>query len=554
MSPTPDLSPARVLIRAAAQHPRRPSLIWAESGLTWDLSTSAKRVRQAAAALAARGVGVGERVVVCGPNSPWHFVVHVAGSWNHSVTVPLSPRLPAGQLLELLEDCAPALVITTDEVRALLSSAQRPPVEPLVEHAAAPAAQTSRAWGGMSLPCPVLTFDEFAEEVAAAAPVEGLPPACSEELAAIVYTSGSSGTPRGVELTHANLWWGSASFRDGFEYCPGTDVVGVCAPLSHIGGFNGTTLDAFSHGGTLVVFPGFDPDLVLRSIERYHISQMFLVPIMCHLLVEAQARVGADLSSYRNPLIGGDAMSADLEAKLRGIGLAPIHVWGMTETAGAGTMLAADVFAEHPGAIGRPFPYLDLRLVDADGREITAPDVIGEIEVSGPGVSDAYYRRPGDTEASRDGDWLRTGDLGTLDAQGFVHIVGRASRMIHTAAEMVPPRRVEEALRRLDSVADALVVGVDDERWGQIVGALLVPAAGITADMSGSGAGMSGGAALPDDPVMPDARALREALAGELAPWEQVRCVRWVDALPVTSTGKPDPTRARELLEDARKE
>lgn len=547
MSPTPDLSPARVLLRAAAQHPRRPSLIWAESGLTWDVATSAERVRQAAAALAARGVGVGERVVVCGPNSPWHFVVHVAGSWNHSVTVPLSPRLPAGQLLELLEDCAPALVITTDEVRALLSSAQRPPVDPLVEHAAAPAAQTSRAWGGMSLPCPVLTFDEFADEVAAATPVEGLPPACSEELAAVVYTSGSSGTPRGVELTHANLWWGSASFRDGFEYCPGTDVVAVCAPLSHIGGFNGTTLDAFSHGGTLVVFPGFDPELVLRSIERYRISQMFLVPIMCHLLVEAQARVDADLSSYRNPLIGGDAMSADLEAKLRGIGLAPIHVWGMTETAGAGTMLAADVFAEHPGAIGRPFPYLDLRLVDADGREIITPDVIGEIEVSGPGVSDAYYRRPSDTEASRDGDWLRTGDLGTLDAQGFVHIVGRASRMIHTAAEMVPPRRVEEALRRLNSVADALVVGVDDERWGQIVGALLVPAVGAAALTDGAALP---GAAAEHPAALPNARALREALAGELAPWEQVRCVRWVDALPVTSTGKPDPTRARELLQD----
>lgn len=548
MSPTPDLSPARVLLRAALQHPRRPSLIWAESGMTWDVATSAERVRQAAAVLGACGVSAGERVVVCGPNSPWHFVVHVASSWNHSVTVPLSPRLPAGQLLELLEDCTPALVITTDEVRTLLSSAQRPPVEPLLEHAATPASPTSSGWGGPSLPCPVLTFDEFADEVAAATPVEGLPPACGEELAAIVYTSGSSGTPRGVELTHANLWWGSASFRDGFEYNPGTDVVGVCAPLSHIGGFNGTTLDAFSHGGTLVVFPGFDPELVLASIERYRVSQMFLVPIMCHLLVDAQARVGANLSSYRNPLIGGDAMSVDLEAKLRGIGLAPIHVWGMTETAGAGTMLAADVFAEHPGAIGQPFPYLDLRLVDADGRAITAPNVIGEIEVSGPGVSDAYYRRPGDTEAARNGDWLRTGDLGTLDAQGFVHIVGRASRMIHTAAEMVPPRRVEEALCRLDSVADALVVGVDDERWGQIVGALLVPAAGITADMSASGAGMSDGAALSD------ARALREALAGELAPWEQVRCVRWVDALPVTSTGKPDPTRARELLEDARKE
>lgn len=523
---TPDYSPARTLIRAALQHPQRTSLVWGFEGDEWSLQRSAQAVRRLARLLLDKATP-GDRIAIIGPNSPWHFLVHVAGSWAGTVTVPLSPRLPVAQLVDLLADCSPRIVVTTDELRETLS--------PRLDQAQP------------ETPQPVVwTFEELAAREASASAITENPPARADELAAVVYTSGSSGIPRGVELTHSQMWWGSMSFRDGFEYCPGTDVIGVCAPLSHIGGFNGTTLDAFAHGGTVVVLPGFEPVSVLRAVEKYHITQMFLVPVMCHLLVDAQANVQADLSSYRNPLIGGDSMGADLEERLRSIGLSPIHVWGMTETSGAGAMLSADVFGDHAGAIGLPFPYVDLRLVSDSGRVLEPGrdiDVLGEIQVRGPGVSAAYFNRPQDTRESRVDGWLRTGDLGSYDREGFVHMVGRATRMIHTAGEMVAPRRVEEAVRALPFVADVMVVGVPDERWGQIVGAVAVPVSADDADGQ-EAAGDARPRAFSDEEL----RVIREACQAVLAPWETVRVGAWVDALPLTSTGKPDPGVAQDLL------
>lgn len=541
-SVAPDYSPARTLLHAGLQHPSRTSLVWGFEGEKWTVSRSVQAVRRLAGMLADM-TAPGDRVAVIGPNSPWHFVVHVAGAWAGTVTVPLSPRLPVAQLVDLLQDCSPRLVVTTDELAQLLRSTlgelELRQVVPGHEYSGE--AELGEA-NPVTFHPQIWTFAELAAREASAAELPGLPPTRGEELAAIVYTSGSSGKPRGVELTHAQLWWGSMSFRDGFEYNPGVDVVGVCAPLSHIGGFNGTTLDAFAHGGTVVVLGAFEPVSVLQAIEKYRISQMFLVPVMCHLLADAQRNVQADVSSYRNPLIGGDAMGSDLEQRLRGMGLAPIHVWGMTETAGAGAMLSADVYAQHAGAIGLPFPYVDMRLLDADGRVLNPSDdagVLGEIQVRGPGVSLAYYRRAEDTRRSRVDGWLKTGDLGSYDAQGFVHMVGRASRMIHTAGEMVAPTVVEQALRRVPGIADALVVGVPDKRWGQIVGALLVPAALETNVTSLEGSTLLNTQELQD---------LRRECEHFLAPWEFVRQAMWVDSLPLTSTGKPNPIVAQKVL------
>lgn len=508
---TPDYSPARVLLRAADQHPDRLSLVWGFEATQWTVRDSALAVRRLATLLGTV-VSARQRIAIIGANSPWHFLVHTAAAWHHAVTVPLSPRLPLSQLSELLSDCQPTCVITDDSLDRSLQQI-------------------------LNDDCTLWTFDDLNTLSSAVLPIEGPPPACSDELAAIVYTSGSSGTPRGVELSHEQLWWGSASFRDGFEYCPATDVIGVCAPLSHIGGFNGTTLDAFTHGGTLVVIAHFDAQTVLRCIEKYRISQMFLVPVMCHLLADAQQVLQADVSSYRNPLIGGDSMGIEVEQRLRDMGLAPIHVWGMTETAGAGAMLSPEMYAHHPGAIGKPFPYVNLRLVAQDGSLITQAGVMGEIQVSGPGVCQRYYNRPEDTLASFDDDWLRTGDLATYDNDGFVHMVGRASRMIHTAGEMVPPRRVEDALRSLPLVSDALVVGVPNKRWGHTVAALLVPTQSTRQQAS-----------TPCVVTPAELHDIRNATKESLAPWEMLRGALWVDSLPTTSTGKPDPSAAHDML------
>ncbi len=484
----PDYSPARALLRAAEQHPSRASLVDGATDRVWSVAESADAVARLAGALRGRGLGASSRIAVIAQNSPWHFLIHVAASWIRAATVPMSPRAPAPRLREMLEAAAVDLVVVDEAGAAALA-------------------------GGAGVP--VVAVSDI-EEWSRLAPAPAGPPLpCAQEEAAVVFTSGSTGLPRPVRLSHAALWWASACFRDGFEYSPGSHVVGVCAPLSHIGGFNGTTLDTFSHGGTLVVVgPSFDPVRTLECVQRHRIAMMFVVPTMARALLEANESVGADLSSWVRPLVGGDALTPALAERMRRAGLAPIHVWGMTETGGAGAMAAPDSHAP-AGSIGRPFPYVDLRIVGAHGAA-AGPGALGTIEVRGPGVVTGQ-------------EWLSTGDLGFVDADGWVHLVGRAHRMINTGGELVAPPRVEAALMELEEVREALVVGVPDETWGEVVGAVLVPSPGA-------------------DAASLSPASLAAALGGALAPWERVRRVRPVDALPLTATGKPSPAAARELL------
>ena len=490
----PDYSPARALLAAARRHPERLSLVDAVTGLEWSVREAADTVARLARAFAEAGIGEGTRIGVVGANSPWHYIAFVAASWLRAVTVPLSPRMPASALASM---CAQANVswVFHDEASSLTALALA-------------SAGVHRA-----------SFGDLAAWVARATPMNAAPARCGTELAAILFTSGSTGTPRPVELTHEVMWWGSTNFREGFDYAPTSSVVGVCAPASHIGGFNGTSMDVWTHGGTLVTlgFPGsFDARGVLDAIARYGITMMFAVPAIVRALLDEHEHGGGDLSSWVRPLIGGDAMTADLAEAMRRVGLSPIHVWGMTETSGAGTVATPQSGAP-AGSLGVPFPYVDLIVMASPEREAGVGEM-GEIWVRGPGVVSGE-------------EWLRTGDLATRDAGGWLHMVGRAHRMINTAGELVAPPSVERALRSLDTVSDALVVGLPDERWGQIVAALIVPSPKGRAQASSM-----------------SADALSEALREALAPWEKVRRIVVVDELPMTATGKPDPLVAAELF------
>ena len=490
----PDYSPARALLAAARRHPERLSLVDAVTGQDWNVREAADTVARLARAFAEEGIGEGTRIGVVGANSPWHYIVHVAASWLRAVTVPLSPRMPASALASMCEQADVSWVFH--------------------DEASSPTALALASAGARRA-----SFGDLAAWVDRAAPMSTAPARCGTELAAILFTSGSTGTPRPVELTHEVMWWGSTNFREGFDYAPTSSVVGVCAPASHIGGFNGTSMDVWTHGGTLVTlgFPGsFDARGVLDAIARYGITMMFAVPAIVRALLDEHERGGGDLSSWVRPLIGGDAMTADLAEAMRRVGLSPIHVWGMTETSGAGTVATPQSGAP-AGSLGVPFPYVDLVVMASPEREAGVGEM-GEIWVRGPGVVSGE-------------EWLCTGDLATRDAGGWLHMVGRAHRMINTAGELVAPPSVERALRSLDTVSDALVVGLPDERWGQIVAALIVP----------SPKGWAQASSMSAD-------ALSEALSEALAPWEKVRRIVVVDELPTTATGKPDPLAAAELF------
>lgn len=533
-------SPLATLQRAAAQHPTRPNLIAADSGRTWSVLESLQTVFRLVKSLSpssqaplstAPAPAAGPRWVVVGQNSAWHFLLHAAAAQLGAVTVPLSPRLPQERLALLFADCQPQWVFSDGQVD-LTGLVSAPPrvagggrEEGDGEHPTKPwhlsFAQLEERLQTVAVP----TSEQVSSEQWPALNRQ-------EELAAIVYTSGSTGLPRGVRLTHRSLWWGSQNFRSGFEYNPGLDTVGLCAPISHIGGFNGTSLDTFSHGGTLVIFPKFDPPAILRACREYRIAQMFLVPAMAHSLLDAARGSEESLASLRNPLIGGDVMDEALYERFRQAGLRPIHVWGMTETSASGLMRSPEAPCP-PHSLGVPFPYNEARLVDASGQVVHGPGS-GQLQVRGPSIAPGYWvgaaqdRADGDLAAGQIGPWLETGDLASRDEQGFYYFQGRQAHIIRTGGEQASPLAIERALRAQPEVATALAVGLPDPKWGQVVGVLLVGRHGNL-----------------------DAATTAELfarVAPDLAPWEKPRRGVWVAALPLSVNGKPDREQARQIL------
>lgn len=347
-----------------------------------------------------------------------------------------------------------------------------------------------------------------------------------EGVGVIVLTSGSTGEPKLVPLTYENLWWGSRNFREGFEYSH-LDVELVVAPLTHIGGFNGTTADLFSHGGTVVVVREFQPAVVLRELERRHVAIMFGVPTMYAALMREPYFASADLHAFRLPLIGGAAAPAQLLRELDAAGLHVLNVWGMTETSASGCYLPAELLADHAGAIGRPFAYIQARIVDPEtGRDASGSQPRGELWLRGPSVVNRYWHDRQEHTADRS-PWLHTGDMVRLDSEGYLWVIGRLHELINTGGEKVAPNEVMQVIAQYPGVSDVAVVGVPDPVWGEAVAAALILAPGATP---------------------PNLAQLRTFAASSLADFKLPRRVEIVERFPLNANGKLDREALVQLL------
>ena len=492
-----DFSPLRFLRRAALRHPARTSMIWVrnqqplETAERWTVAETLSRCVALSELLKRDGVTAGDRIAVVGRNSPWHLAAWVAGAAFPAAIIPLSEVLPDRDLSYILAQSSPKVVLCADEMTQRLQSIY-------------PSA-TVRTWSQLAV---LRSTAENLDAAATAIEVNrslGTIPACDEQAGAIIYTSGTASKPKGCVLSYANLWWGCANFREAFEYSPNC-VEGVCAPLSHIGGFNGTTTDLFSNGGTVVIFERFEPRVVLQAIAQFKIEMMFAVPTMFRLLAEAAASCEADTSSFTRALVGGAAWDTELAARLIALGWGPINIWGMTEQSASGACLTTDMISGRESAVGLPFPHLDVRVHDA------------ELECRGPSVTSGYFLAPelNATAFTPDG-WFRTGDLGFIDDSGFLHLQGRREDTINTGGEKVLAARVSAVLCEHPRVRQAAVIGIPDSKWGHVVAAVIVAA----------------GAA-------PTLDELQEYAQPQLAKFEVPRLLAVVDALPLNAHGKPD--------------
>ncbi|MBI5161238.1 MAG: AMP-binding protein [Micrococcales bacterium] len=352
----------------------------------------------------------------------------------------------------------------------------------------------------------------------------------ADDIAVIQYTSGTTGAPKGAVLTHRNLVANAAQAR---AWVPdverGTSVVYAVLPLFHAYGLTLCLTFAMSMGSRLVLFPRFDPDLVLPVMKRRPATFLPAVPPIYERLTLAAKEKKVSLEGIRISISGAMALSQKVVKPWEELtGGYLVEGYGLSECS---PVIAANPVAESRqiGSIGLPLPNTEVRIVDPDDPASDRPDgEPGELLVRGPQVFQGYYRKPEQTAEVFHEDWFRTGDIVTLDGRGFLRIVDRQKELIITGGFNVSPTEVEDALRTLPDVADAAVVGQPDERDGEHVVAVVVPKPGAS----------------------PDPDAIRAAMREQLAAYKVPKRVVFRDELPKSLIGKVLRKKVRESLGD----
>lgn len=348
-------------------------------------------------------------------------------------------------------------------------------------------------------------------------------PVSLDDVCIIMYTSGTTGRPKGAMLTHGNLTWNA------FNVLVDQDVIAdevalVSAPLFHTAGLNMMTLPVLLKGGTCVVVEAFDAAGSFDLIARHRITFMFGVPAMFDQMARQPGWADADLSSLRMLSCGGSPVPAPLIEAYQARGLTFLQGYGMTEASPGVLFLDAGHAVSKAGSAGVPHFFSDVRVVRPDLTAVGTGEP-GEILVRGPHVMPGYWGLPDETAAVLADGWFRTGDAARIDEDGYVTIVDRLKDMIISGGENVYPAEVEEVLLAHPDIVEAAVIGVPDDRWGEVGRAVVVPREGAAID--------------PDEVLA--------SLAGRLAKYKIPKSVVVVDALPRTASGKLLKARVRSL-------
>jgi fatty-acyl-CoA synthase len=515
---TVDLSPAATVHRLARYAPHTPSLVYGDT--TFTAAEVDGRAARLAAVLASGGVRPGDRVAYLGLNSATVLFTYLACIRLRAVFVPVNFRLAAAEVAHVLNDAGPHTVIAEDGHRSIVDSvAATVPVhrylliddDPVVAVTGEPASR----WQNLS----AAPHGEVAPPL----------PCHAEDLALLLYTSGTTGRAKGVMLTYGNVWWNDRNFDTATANHPG-DVGLVVAPLYHVGGMNGFCMRILAKGGTVVLRRGFDPEQVAADIQRYRVTGMFAVPAMYATLLRTPAFLAADRSSLRAVIVAGAPVPPGLVTEYAKHGMTLQQSWGLTETAPMATYLPAPLTTAKAGSAGIPAPYCDVRLVrPGSTEELTEPRVRGEVCVRGPNVTPGYWNNPTATaEAFDDTGWFHSGDIGELDEDGYLYIVDRLKDMIITGGENVYPAEVERVLADFPGMLDVAVVGAPHEKWGETVVAVVTCEAG----------------------AKPTVDRLAEFAATRLARYKLPTRVMELESLPRSPSGKLDKPTIRTWVRD----
>lgn len=485
---------ASILDRAVARWPDRVALV--EGTRRWTYAECGGRVERLAAGLLAGGLLAGDRVAALLPNGVAFFEAYHAAARADLVLVPINTRLAAREVAHVL-DHAGARSVLLD-----------PALEPLLAQAPAD--------------LPRGTVDQAVTRADGAPPD---PAGGGDAVAQLYYTSGTTGLPKGVMLTHDNV--GSHALGAVAELqLDSADVWAHVAPMFHLADAWATFAVTWV-GGTHVMVPRFEPEAVLATFARERVTITNLVPTMLAALVHDPRFGSTDLSGFRLILSGGAPIAPELVRRvMAAFGGEYVQTYGMTETS---PYLTLSTLGPHLRALpeqqqfryrartGKPFVTVELRVVGDDGRDVPADDrSVGEIRVRGDSVTPGYWQDEEATAAAFEDGWLKTGDLAVVEPEGYLQIVDRIKDVIITGGENVYSTEVENVLYEHPDVVEAAVFGVPDERWGEAVNAAVVLAPGAA----------------------PDASALIALCKERLARFKAPKRVWFLPELPKTGSGK----------------
>jgi fatty-acyl-CoA synthase len=489
----------------AKRTPGKTAVVDLASERRWTYQAFDDRIARLANHLRERaGVGRGDRVAVLALNTTDTLEVQFACGRLGAAFVPLNTRLTVPELEYIVGDAAPKVMIHDDELAGVAGAvAERCKV-----------ASVLRVGPGGSY-----------EAAIAAAPRLAQPePATLDDMSTIMYTSGTTGRPKGAIITHGMTFWNCVNLGAPAYITPSSVLLTVL-PLFHTGGLNCYTNPVLHVGGTVAIMRAFDPGLALRLISdpSQGINVFFGVPSIYQFMAQHPDFEAADFSRLVIGGVGGAPMPVPLLKTWEGRGVALQQGYGMTETSPAVLALDREDAARKAGSAGKPVLHTEVRIVRPDGRDAPAGE-LGELWVKGPNITPGYWNRPEANAASFTDGWLHTGDAARVDDEGFYYIVDRWKDMYISGGENVYPAEVENVLYQLDAVAEAAVIGAPDERWGEIGVAIVA---------------LKAGHSLGEAEV-------RSHCAANLARFKCPSVIHFVEALPRNATGKVHKPTLRE--------
>lgn len=484
----------------AAHRPRKEAIRDLATARSFTYADLDARADALAAHLAGAGIGRGDRVAVLAHNGVAYFDIQFACARIGAICVLLNWRLTVSELEYIVNDCAPGLLIHDADFRD-----QAETLMPLCGIADAVEIDA----GGAA--CPY----ERALAAATGTPFDRVT-LTHDDVVTIMYTSGTTGRPKGAMITHGMNFWNCVNL--GIPAAIGPDTVHLnVLPLFHTGGLNCYSNPVLHAGGTVVIQKHFEPGETLNILgdPAQGITHFFAVPAPYQFMMQHPAFASTDLSRLRIAGVGGAPCAlAIMEAwTARGVDLA--QGYGMTESSPGALLLDPGDALRKIGSTGKALLHTEFRIVRGDGSDCGA-DEVGELWLAGPHVTPGYWNKPRETADSFAGRWLKTGDAARRDAEGFVYIVDRWKDMYISGGENVYPAEVENVLYELPQVAEAAVIGVPHERWGETGLAVIV---------------------LKPDAAL-DRAIVTEHCRMKLAKFKVPDDVAFVDALPRNATGK----------------